>query len=109
MITKQGFLNFSIILENRFVRLVCPYFISTGMFKGVKNKYQWLMPIIEPDDMADRIIKGILTNEYQILYPRIFGLMIFLKSFFPVNTYLKLVSIFDAQNAMKDFEQTRSN
>jgi all-trans-retinol dehydrogenase (NAD+) len=91
------------------VTLVCPYFISTGMFKGVKNKYQWLMPIIAPDDMADRIVKGILTNEYQILYPRIFGLMIFLKSFFPVNTYLKLVSIFDAQNAMKDFEQTRSN
>jgi all-trans-retinol dehydrogenase (NAD+) len=69
------------------VTLVCPYFISTGMFKGVKNKYQWLMPIIEPQDMANRIVKGILTNEYQILYPRIFGLMIFLKGFFPVKTY----------------------
>jgi len=91
------------------VTLVCPYFIDTGMFKGVKSKYQWLMPIITPADMTERIVKGILTNEYQILYPRVFGLMIFLKGFFPINTYLKLISLFDAQNAMSEFEQTRKH
>ena len=55
---------FSVSLNLLFCRLVCPYFISTGMFKGVKNKYQWLMPIIEPQDMADRIVKG-MRQKYE--------------------------------------------
>merc|ERR1712226_271377 len=80
------------------VTLVCPYLISTGMFEGVKNKYDWLMPIIEPDDMAERIVTGILNNEYMVLYPRIMYGLLLAKNFLPITSYLRLTKFLGVNN-----------
>jgi all-trans-retinol dehydrogenase (NAD+) len=37
---------------------VCPFFINTGMFEGVKTQFP-LLPLLEPDWVADRIITAI--------------------------------------------------
>lgn len=34
--------------------LVCPYFITTGMFAGVQSK---LIPLLDPEFVADQIVK----------------------------------------------------
>ena len=40
--------------------LVNPYFISTGMFAGIKSNQ---LPIQTPEFVADEIVRGILTNQ----------------------------------------------
>src|SRR5690606_1468210 len=31
---------------------VCPYFVRTSMFKGVRGRFQWLLPMLQPDYVA---------------------------------------------------------
>uniref|UniRef100_A0A9J8DEN0 Uncharacterized protein n=1 Tax=Cyprinus carpio carpio TaxID=630221 RepID=A0A9J8DEN0_CYPCA len=50
--------------------IVCPYFINTGMFGGCGTKWPRLMPILEPDYVAKRIVSAILTDQVYVLLPR---------------------------------------
>merc|ERR1711997_904673 len=38
--------------------VVCPYYISTGMFAGVQSK---IIPILEPSFVADQVVSAVLT------------------------------------------------
>ena len=49
---------------------VCPYFINTGMFDGVKTKYPLLMPILEPGYAVDKIVEAIETDQEVLVMPR---------------------------------------
>lgn len=46
--------------------LVCPYYINTGMFSGVKPR---LMPMLEPDYVADQITSSVQKNEVNCTLP----------------------------------------
>lgn len=46
--------------------LVCPYFINTGMFAGCKPKN---MSMLEPVDVAKRIVTAIKRNEVFVTMP----------------------------------------
>lgn len=46
--------------------LICPYYVNTGMFAGVKPR---LLPMLEPKDVARRIVTGIETNEVTVVIP----------------------------------------
>eukprot|EP01004_Peranema_trichophorum_P006144 NODE_4979_length_1086_cov_22.620976_g4426_i0.p1 GENE.NODE_4979_length_1086_cov_22.620976_g4426_i0~~NODE_4979_length_1086_cov_22.620976_g4426_i0.p1 ORF type:complete len:309 (+),score=46.78 NODE_4979_length_1086_cov_22.620976_g4426_i0:41-928(+) len=50
---------------------VCPYYINTGMFTGVKTKYPFLLPILEPEYVANKIIKAIKRQDTMLFMPRI--------------------------------------
>ena len=32
--------------------VVCPFYINTGMFRGVRSRFPFLLPILEEDDVA---------------------------------------------------------
>ena len=51
--------------------VVCPFFIDTGMFEGVKTKYPLLLPILQEGYVADRIIGAIQRNRARIWMPPI--------------------------------------
>lgn len=46
--------------------LVCPYYINTGMFTGVKPR---LFPMLEPKYVADKIVDAMLKNEVNCTLP----------------------------------------
>jgi len=46
--------------------LVCPYYINTGMFSGVKPR---LLPMLEPKYVADSIVKSVQKNEVNCILP----------------------------------------
>ena len=50
------------------VTTVTPYYISTGMFEGVKSR---IIPIVKPEKAARKIIRGIQKNRIFIRMPRI--------------------------------------
>lgn len=51
--------------------VVCPFFVDTGMFEGVRTSVPFLLPLLRPDAVAERIIKAILRNQTRVLMPRL--------------------------------------
>ncbi|XP_047444904.1 epidermal retinol dehydrogenase 2-like isoform X4 [Mugil cephalus] len=59
--------------------IVCPYFINTGMFDGCHTKWPRLLPILNPDYVAKKIIHAVLTDQVYLLLPRSMYLIAALK------------------------------
>ena len=55
--------------------LICPFAINTGMFHGIKTNFQWLFPILEPRDVAQRIVEAVQYEEEIVVMPALLGLV----------------------------------
>ncbi|KAL5013450.1 hypothetical protein ScPMuIL_007720 [Solemya velum] len=84
--------------------VVAPYFINTGMFDGVKLKFQKLLPMVEPDYACDRIVDAILRNQQVLMFPRTLYFMLALKGFLPCETQTLLNKACGLMNTMDDFK-----
>ncbi len=49
--------------------VVCPYYISTGMFEGVRTRFPLLLPIMKPEAVAARIVRAIERDESRVILP----------------------------------------
>nr|CAB3265922.1 epidermal retinol dehydrogenase 2 [Phallusia mammillata] len=63
--------------------VVCPYYIDTGMFKGVETP---LLPMIKSDDAVNQIVDAVLRNKTMLLMPRIVYFLYYLKGLMPAKT-----------------------
>ncbi|NWT71522.1 RDHE2 dehydrogenase, partial [Prunella himalayana] len=84
--------------------IVCPYVINTGMFDGVKSKWPRLVPSLEPEYVAERIISAVRQNQEILYIPRIVYLMCYLKSFLPVKAMILLLDYFGVLDLMNTFK-----
>ncbi|XP_042230895.1 epidermal retinol dehydrogenase 2-like isoform X2 [Homarus americanus] len=66
---------------------VCPYYISTGMFDGVKSK---VIPILKPEYVASEIVDGILLNTPIVVLPPFCKYLVLLKYCLPQKAYVLL-------------------
>jgi all-trans-retinol dehydrogenase (NAD+) len=82
--------------------IVCPYFINTGMFDGVKAAIPAAMPILEPEYVVDLIMTGIKRRYEMIITPRFCYNGIFSRLFFPYWFSDALITFF-TNNAMDGF------
>src|SRR3989338_7818246 len=48
---------------------VIPYYINTGLFTGVRTRFSWLLPILEPDYVARRIVRAVKNDEPWLAMP----------------------------------------
>jgi all-trans-retinol dehydrogenase (NAD+) len=48
--------------------VICPYFIDTGMFRGVRSPFPFL-PVLKPSYVAQKIVSGVLKNRKCIILP----------------------------------------
>lgn len=59
--------------------VICPYFIqATGMFHNVNSRF---MPTLKSNDVADRVIEGLLHEEIMVLIPGISKVLITVKRY----------------------------
>jgi all-trans-retinol dehydrogenase (NAD+) len=49
--------------------VVCPFFIDTGLFRGVSPKFSWLFPVLKSAYVARRITLAILKDKKRLLLP----------------------------------------
>lgn len=80
--------------------VVCPWFINTGMFDGVKTKY---MGLLDSDYVADEIISGILANQEIIVVPKLIYFLLFIKSFLPSQASYYIIKLIGGDTAMMTF------
>ncbi|XP_020861613.1 epidermal retinol dehydrogenase 2 isoform X2 [Phascolarctos cinereus] len=59
--------------------IVCPFFIKTGMFEGCITENPLLLPILEPNYVADKITNAILEEQVYLFMPRFLYFALFLK------------------------------
>ena len=88
--------------HNIHTTVVCPYYIATGMFRGVKTRFSWLLPILEPENVADRIVKAIRNNRQRLIMPR-FITMIFLTRLLPPRLFDAVLGFLGVNKSMDEF------
>lgn len=83
--------------------IVCPYFINTGMFDGCQTKWPKLLPILNPDYVAKKIIHAVLTDQVYLLLPRSMYLIAGLKNVLNMKQAIVLGQYLGAFNLMDAF------
>jgi all-trans-retinol dehydrogenase (NAD+) len=90
-------------LESRVrTTVVCPFFIDTGMFRGVKTRFPLLLPILKPATAAGRMVKAILKGHKRVIMPR-FVYALYLLRLMPVAVLDWAADFFGISHAMDDF------
>jgi all-trans-retinol dehydrogenase (NAD+) len=82
--------------------VVCPFFIDTGMFTGVKTRFPLLLPILKPAGAAGRIVKAVLKGHRRLIMPR-FVYALYLLRLMPVAVLDAAADFFGISRAMDDF------
>lgn len=81
--------------------LVCPYYIDTGMFKGVK--VHPLMPILGEDYTCKSIVKAVRVGQPVLKLPLLTYFNPFLDFFLPVTVRDRVMTFLSINNSMDDF------
>ncbi|MHB9296629.1 putative oxidoreductase SadH [Pillotina sp. SPG140] len=82
--------------------VVCPFFIDTGMFKGVKTKFPLLLPILNKEKTAHKIIHAILQQKKRLIIPPFVYSTVWLR-LFPPTVLDILADFFGINHSMDDF------
>ena len=82
--------------------IVCPYFMSTGMFDGVATRIPLLMPILRPTAVAVKILNGIERGTQQLIMPPMVRTVPLLR-LFPPPVLDAVADIFGINHTMDAF------
>ncbi|NXN71015.1 RDHE2 dehydrogenase, partial [Himantopus himantopus] len=69
---------------------VCPYVINTGMFDGCRSKWPRLLPILDPEYVAEKIMTAIRQDQEILLIPRCLYFFFAFKNILPVKLIVLL-------------------
>jgi short-subunit dehydrogenase len=84
------------------VTTVCPSYIDTGMFKGVKAPI--LFPLLQPEDVVNKIIKAIKNNDHILMMPDNVNIVPVLKGIFPAKIFDVVAGWLGVYSSMNSFE-----
>jgi len=82
--------------------VVCPFYIDTGMFAGVKTRFPLLLPILKEADVTERILRGIQHDHPQVLMPFMVRTLPAMR-LLPVWAFDRLADFFGVTVAMDEF------
>jgi short-subunit dehydrogenase len=83
--------------------IVCPYYIDTGMFAGVRTRFPWLLPILEEDQVAKRIVRAVERDQRRVLLPWVIRVVPVLREVLPLSIFDKLADALGVNDAMRQF------
>lgn len=88
--------------------LVCPFYINTGMFNGVKTRFPLLLPILDPEKTAGKIIRAIEKKKERLYMPPMVYTTHLLR-IFPVKVFDFVAGFFGIQDSMNEFKGRSKN
>ncbi len=81
---------------------IMPFYINTGMFDGVKSK---LLPILEPEPTAEKIIKAIENKTKMLAMPMPYWFIRLSQGILPLPIFdWVMKNVFGVYDTMKDFK-----
>ncbi|XP_061027922.1 short-chain dehydrogenase/reductase family 16C member 6-like [Eubalaena glacialis] len=69
---------------------VCPYFVNTGMFDGCTTKYPLLLPILEHENVAPKVLNAISEEQVYLIMPTFLHIVLFLKQIISLDMMITL-------------------
>ncbi|XP_004633460.1 short-chain dehydrogenase/reductase family 16C member 6 [Octodon degus] len=98
------FFELSHIKENQIrTTIICPFFFNTGMFEGCTTKYPFLLPIMEPEDVAQKIVNAILEEKVYLILPKFAYVAFVLKQLISPKMMIALSDYLGANTSMTSF------
>jgi len=82
--------------------VVCPYFVDTGMFRGVRTRFSWLLPILREDRLAAKIVRAVRRNRRRLLTPWLVWTVAPLRVL-PVGLFDAIAELLGVNRAMDHF------
>jgi len=82
--------------------VVCPFYISTGMFEGVRTRVPFLLPILTPEYAVERICDAIRNDRPRLIMPR-FVALTYLARVWPVAWFDGLMDFLGVTRSMDEF------
>jgi all-trans-retinol dehydrogenase (NAD+) len=73
------------------------------MFDGVRSKMAWLLPILEEEDVANKVISAIERDKYELFMPWSVATLPLLR-FLPTRAFDKLMTFLGVHASMDDFK-----
>ena len=86
--------------------VVCPYYVTTGMFAGVRTRFPWLLPILTPEYVADRVVDVVRRGRARLILPR-FAYASYLARLLPITLFDFLMAFFGISQSMDEFRGRR--
>jgi all-trans-retinol dehydrogenase (NAD+) len=83
--------------------VVCPYYIDTGMFRGVKSRFPRLLPILDENDVASRIVGCIQRDKRRLFMPPAVHLLPLLRML-PVGVFDWIATFLGVNASMDEFK-----
>lgn len=82
---------------------VCPYFINTGMFSGAKSKLPFILPFLEPEEVAFRIVDAVRRNQEMVILPGLPRLAFLFRAILPTSCNDVLSNLLGVTDCMNSF------
>jgi all-trans-retinol dehydrogenase (NAD+) len=82
--------------------VVCPYYIDTGMFRGVRSRFPRLLPILQEADVAQRVVRAIETNRRRLVMPWLCHFVPLIRVL-PVGLFDAIADFLGVNVSMRDF------
>jgi all-trans-retinol dehydrogenase (NAD+) len=82
--------------------VVCPFYIDTGMFDGVKTRFPLLLPILDEKKTVERIVRAVEKDKPRLIMPWMVRLVPLMK-FFPPAVHDALNNLLGVNHSMDDF------
>ena len=83
--------------------VVCPYFIKSEMFAGVKTRFSFLLPILDAEKVSNRIVRAIARKEQRLIMPPLVYATWPLR-LLPVSMFDKVATFLGVNDAMNTFQ-----
>jgi len=83
--------------------IVCPFFINTGLFDGVKTRFPLLLPILDQAKAAAKICQAIRKGKKRLIMPW-FNYSVWLLRLFPVGFFDACANFFGINSSMDEFK-----
>ncbi len=87
--------------------VVCPYFIKSKMFAGVKTRFSFLLPILDAEDVSERIVNGIARKKRRLVMPPLVY-STWLVRLLPVYVFDWVATFLGVNDAMDEFHGRQS-
>lgn len=83
--------------------LVCPFYVDTGMFAGVRTKFPRLLPILPQQYVADRMLAAIQDGRQQLTMPRLVRTVPVLRAL-PITLFDRAMNFWGVNQTMDHFQ-----
>ncbi|MCP3877740.1 MAG: short-chain dehydrogenase, partial [Sulfitobacter sp.] len=83
--------------------VICPFYIDTGMFAGVKTRFPWLLPIVDEHYAAARMVSAIRRGRPRLIMPPLVFTVPLLR-LLPVGIFDWVAGFLGVNVSMEDFK-----